>query len=142
MSKAHPPGQYRGQLRWATVDGSARPWLIVQAEILNEAAPTLLALPVTLTPQQAGWPLTVRLDPDDTGFPRPSWVRVTLLRAIRRNQLEEPIATLGQTRMDEITRAMATVLEIDAAPSRHPHRPAHNSTLSRRHIPTSTPGVP
>ena len=35
MSKAQPPGQYQGQLRWATVDGSSRPWLIVQAEILN-----------------------------------------------------------------------------------------------------------
>ena len=142
MSKGQPPGQYRGQLRWATVDGSARPWLIVQAEILNETAPTLLALPVTLTPQEAGWPLTVRLDPDDTGFPRPSWVRVTLLRALKRTQLEEPIATLGQTRLDEITRAMAAVLEINATPSRANHRPPLNPTPSRHHIPTSAPGVP
>jgi mRNA-degrading endonuclease toxin of MazEF toxin-antitoxin module len=142
VSKAQPPGQYQGQLRWATVDGSSRPWLIVQAEILNERAPTLLAVPVTLTPQEAGWPLTVRLDPDDTGFPRPSWVRVTLLRALKRNQLEEPIATLGQTRLDEITRAIATVLDIETAPGRHARKSVRNPTLSRHHIPTSTPGVP
>ena len=105
----------RGQLRWATVDGRSRPWLIVQAEVLNDTAPTLLALPVTLTPQQAGWPLTVRLDPDDTGFPRPSWARITLLRSLKRAELEEPIATLQPSRLDDITLAMATVLGIEAA---------------------------
>jgi mRNA-degrading endonuclease toxin of MazEF toxin-antitoxin module len=103
---------------WATVDGQARPWLIVQAEILNEAAPTLLAVPVTLTPQEAGWPLTVRLDADDTGFPQASWARVTLLRALRREQLEEPIATLRPARLDDITRALAAVLGMDSATAR------------------------
>jgi len=107
----------RGQLLWATVDGHARPWLIVQAEILNETAPTVLAVPVTLTPQQAGWPLTVRLDPDDTGFPKPSWARITLLRALRREHLEEPIATLRHTRLDDITRALAAVLGMEPATS-------------------------
>ena len=105
----------RGQLRWATVDGRSRPWLIVQAEVLNDTAPTVLALPVTLTPQAAGWPLTVRLDPDDTGFPRPSWARVTLLRSLKKTQLEEPIATLQPGRLDDITMAMAAVLGIEAA---------------------------
>jgi mRNA-degrading endonuclease toxin of MazEF toxin-antitoxin module len=105
----------RGQLLWATVDGRSRPWLIVQAEVLNDTAPTLLALPVTLTPQDAGWPLTVRLDPDDTGFPRPSWARVTLLRSLKRNQLEEPIATLAPGRLDDITLALAAVLGVEAA---------------------------
>jgi mRNA-degrading endonuclease toxin of MazEF toxin-antitoxin module len=108
----------RGQLWWAAVDGHARPWLIVQAEILNETAPTLLAVPVTLTPQQAGWPLTVRLDPDDTGFPQPTWARVTLLRAMRREQLEEPIATLRAARLDDITRALAAVLGMEPTTSR------------------------
>ena len=116
----------RGQLLWATVDGHARPWLIVQAEILNETAPTLLAVPVTLTPQEAGWPLTVLLDPDDTGFPRPSWARVTLLRSLKKTQLEEPIATLQPARLDDITMAMAAVLGVEAATvlrgrTRHDH---------------------
>ena len=116
----------RGQLRWATVDGRSRPWLIVQAEVLNDTAPTVLALPVTLTPQVAGWPLTVRLDPDDTGFPRPSWARVTLLRSLKKSQLEEPIATLQPGRLDDITMAMAAVLGIEAATvlrgrTRHDH---------------------
>jgi mRNA-degrading endonuclease toxin of MazEF toxin-antitoxin module len=105
----------RGQLIWATVDDQARPWMIVQAEILNETAPTLLAVPVTLAPQEAGWPLTVRLDPDDTGFPQPSWARITLLRALRREQLEEPIATLRPARLDEVTAALATVLGMQPA---------------------------
>ena len=35
----------RGQLRWATVDGRSRPWLIVQAEVLNDTAPTLWPCP-------------------------------------------------------------------------------------------------
>jgi mRNA-degrading endonuclease toxin of MazEF toxin-antitoxin module len=99
----------RGQLLWATVDGHARPWLIVQAEILNETAPTLLAVPVTLTPQQAG--------PDDTGFPQPSWARVTLLRALRREHLEEPIATLRRSRLDDITRALAAILGMEPTTS-------------------------
>src|ERR1700693_4960770 len=107
----------RGQLRWATVDGRSRPWLIVQAEVLNDTAPTLLALPVTLTPQEAGWPLTVRLDPDDTGFPQPSWARVTLLRALRREHLEDPIATVRHSRLDDITRALAAILGMEPTTS-------------------------
>ena len=125
----------RGQLVWATVDGHARPWLIVQAEILNETAPTLLAVPVTLTPQEAGWPLTVLLDPDDTGFPQPSWARVTLLRALRREHLEEPIATLRHSRLDDITRALAAVLGMEPTTSRrarnYPDRERALGALSR-----------
>jgi mRNA interferase MazF len=109
----------RGQLWWANVDGAARPWLIMQAEVLNDTAPTLIALSVTLTPQDAGWPLTVRLDPTDTGFPRPSWARITLLRALKREQLEESIATLRPARVEDIGDAIAAVLGLGSPRRRH-----------------------
>jgi mRNA-degrading endonuclease toxin of MazEF toxin-antitoxin module len=108
----------RGQLWWASVDGAARPWLIMQADVLNDTAPTLLALPVTLARQDAGWPLTVRLDPIDTGFPRPSWARTTLLRALQRGELEEPIATLRPARVDDIGAAIGAVLGLGSAQPR------------------------
>ena len=48
----------RGQVWWATIGGSSRPWLVVQAEALNETAPTVVALRLTLAEQEAGFPLT------------------------------------------------------------------------------------
>ena len=59
----------RGQVWWATIDGGSRAWLVVQAEALNETAPAVVALRLTLAEQEAGFPLTVCLDPSGTGSP-------------------------------------------------------------------------
>ena len=71
---------------------------------------------VTLAEQEAGFPLTVRLDSGDTGFPKPTWVRVTDVRSLRRDELEEPIVTLSEERMDEVTAALAKVLDMSGPP--------------------------
>ena len=38
----------RGQVWWAEVDGLSRPWLVIQTDVVNEVAPTIVALRVTL----------------------------------------------------------------------------------------------
>ena len=114
---------------WATIDDSSRPWLVVQAEALNETAPTVVALRLTLAEQEAGFPLTVCLDPSETGLPKPVWIRVTEVRSLRRDELEEPIVTLGDERMDEVTAALAKVLDISGPPEPVGYRTRRTRTV-------------
>jgi mRNA-degrading endonuclease toxin of MazEF toxin-antitoxin module len=120
----------RGQVWWATIDGSSRPWLVVQAEALNETAPTVVALRLTLAEQEAGFPLTVCLDPSETGLPKPVWIRVTEVRSLRRDELEEPIVTLGEERMDEVAAALAKVLDISGPPEPVGYRTRRTRTVA------------
>jgi mRNA-degrading endonuclease toxin of MazEF toxin-antitoxin module len=120
----------RGQVWWATIDESSRPWLVVQAEALNETAPTVVALRLTLAEQEAGFPLTVCLDPSETGLPKPVWIRVTEVRSLRRDELEEPIVTLGDERMDEVTAALAKVLDISGPPETLGYRTRRTRTVA------------
>ena len=110
----------RGQVWWAEVDGLSRPWLVIQTDVVNEVAPTIVALRVTLEEQTTGYPLSVRLDPSDTGFPRPTWVRVTDFRSLRRGEMEEPVVTLSDERMSEVMSAVAVVLDMKELASAAP----------------------
>ncbi len=112
----------RGQLRWVDTDhhGRHRPYLIVQAEILNDTAPTTIGLPVTLSPQQAGYPLTVELSSADTGLDRTAWVRTTQPTTIRTTQIGEPLAALPGNTLDLVLDALTTILDLD----RHRQRSA------------------
>lgn len=103
----------RGQLRWAeTAPGRPRPHLIIQIDPLNDSAPTTIALPVTLKPQQAGPPLTVQLAADTAGLGRPAWIRVTAPVTLRRSQLGEPITALTDDDLAPVLQALAAVTGI------------------------------
>lgn len=101
----------RGQLHWVELAPARhRPYLIVQADVLNEAAPTTIALPVTLAPQRAAYPLTVALDGTSSGLGQSAWIRVTEPTTLRVSQIGESIITLPSDKLDQVFDALATVL--------------------------------
>lgn len=111
----------RGQLRWVeTAPDRHRPYLVIQSDILNDTAPTTIALPVTLTPQQAGYPLTVALDETATGLGRPAWIRITQPATIRAAQIAETITTLRPDHLQRVLHALVTILDLPATPGSTP----------------------
>lgn len=89
--------------------GDARTVLIIQADAVTIAAPTVIALPITTTAQRAGWPLTIALEPM-SGLPEPTWVKTTAPQTLARTALTGPLARLDPATMSRIDQAVVSVL--------------------------------
>ncbi len=89
-----------------------RTFLIVQADAVTIAAPTVIALPVTTLPQRAGYPLTVALDPLPA-LPGPAWVKVTAPQTLAQRDLAGPLARLDTATMDQVDLAILAVLGLE-----------------------------
>lgn len=106
----------RAQLHWVDCDGTGghhRPYLIVQAEALNLSAPTIIALPITISPQRAGYPLTIELPAAVTGFGRNAWIRATQPETLRRSLIGEYITTLPDSHYRQVLDALTTILDLE-----------------------------
>lgn len=88
------------------------PWLIVQAEALNQEAAHTIALPLASRPQTAPWPLTVELPPEVTTLPGRAWVQVTHPTRLRRDRLVGPISTLDDTHLTWVFAALREVFDL------------------------------
>lgn len=93
------------------LSGVDRTVVIVQADVITVAAPTVVALPVTTVTQQAGPPLTIPLDPQP-GLPGPAWVKITAPQTLVQSSLTGPLARLDSTTMSEVDRAIVAVLAL------------------------------
>ena len=86
--------------------------LIVQADAVTIAAPTVIALPITTTAQRAGYPLTVALSPLPA-LPGPAWVKTTTPQTLAQSALTGPLARLDAATMGQVDRAMVSVLALE-----------------------------
>lgn len=86
--------------------------LIVQADAVTIAAPTVIALPVTTVAQRAGYPLTVALDPLPA-LPGPAWVKTTAPQTLAQSALTGPLARLDVDITGQVDRAMVAVLGLE-----------------------------
>jgi mRNA-degrading endonuclease toxin of MazEF toxin-antitoxin module len=105
----------KGQLHWVDLDGDGtrlRPYLIIQSDELNAAAPTTIGLPVTPTRQRAGYPLTLCLEAGEAGLEPPTWIRLTQPSTLRCDQLIGHIGTLSPQRLDETQLALREILDL------------------------------
>ena len=92
--------------------GGDRTVLIIQADAITIAAPTVIALPVTTTTQRAAWPLTIALDPTPD-LPGPAWVKATAPQTIARSALTGPLARLDAATMGQVDHAIVAVLGLE-----------------------------
>ena len=83
--------------------------LIVQADAVTTAAPTVIALPVTTVAQRAGYPLTIALD-HLPALPGPAWVKTTAPQTLAQSALTGPLARLDPDTMSQVDQAIVAVL--------------------------------
>lgn len=89
------------------------PWLVVQHDALNTHAPTVVLARLSPVPQRAGYPLTLRLEPVDSGLSTTVWAKLTQLHTASRHRLGQCLGQIGQARMAEINHALTEVLALD-----------------------------
>lgn len=84
--------------------------VVVQHDALNEVAATVVGVLVTAVPQAAGEPVTVRLEPPDTGLDHPLWAKVTQVRTAATADARERLADLVPSARARVDAALAQVL--------------------------------
>jgi len=86
--------------------------LIVQADAVTVAAPTVVALPVTTVAQRAGYPLTVALAPLPA-LAGSAWVKTTAPQTLAQSALTGPLGRLDVDTMSQVDHAMVAVLGLE-----------------------------
>lgn len=106
-------GPRRGEI-WAFERGRGDPvpLLVVQADALNGAAPTLVGLVVTSRAQAAGEPLALALDAQAAGLSAPAWVKVSQVHTVPVTDARERLGGVAPSTLERVGVALAQVLGI------------------------------
>jgi mRNA-degrading endonuclease toxin of MazEF toxin-antitoxin module len=101
-----------GDLYWVEDDAQRpRPVLVVQADLFD-AAPTVVALPITIKRPQAEWPFNAAIAAGTAGLERPAWVRLTQPLTVASEQLSDRIGTLPADALESVLAGLALLLGI------------------------------
>ena len=85
-----------------------RPVLIISNDLFNERSGTVIAVPITGSKPRAGFPLTHELPA--SLMPRPSWVKVSQIRALASERLRERIAHLPPEELVPILEGLNEII--------------------------------
>lgn len=106
----------RGDIRWADLSptrgseqAGRRPVLVLSHDVFNERSGTVIAAALTSREPRAGFPLTVESRAD--GLPKRSWIKVSQLRTLATERLEDRIARAAE---EEVARVVEGLNEIIA----------------------------
>jgi mRNA interferase MazF len=102
----------RGEVWWAELPAPAgrRPVLLLSRDEAYEVRALVTVAPVTTRIRNI--PVEVRLNPAD-GIPRESVVNFDTLTTVPKSVLKERLATLSESRMREVNRALAFALGLE-----------------------------
>lgn len=105
----------RGEIRWADLNpvrgseqGGRRPVVIVSHDVFNERSGTAIVMAVTSQPQQAGFPLTLELRAAD--MPKPSWVKISQVRTLSTDRIEDLIAALADEELHRLVEGLNEIV--------------------------------
>jgi mRNA interferase MazF len=112
------PCQYRrGQIHYARLDpvvgheqGGRRPVLIIQNDLGNRFAPTVIVAALTTSLPQKPYPTEVRVPAGAGGLPRPSAIRLDQIRTLDKRRLEQYVGQLDEKAMRQLDRAIEVSL--------------------------------
>ena len=103
----------RGEIYYADLSpvvgseqGGVRPVLIIQNDIGNKYAPTVIVSAITSQLTKAKLPTHIELPSQSYHLPKDSVVLLEQLRTLDKRRLKEKITTLDALKMKEINRAL------------------------------------
>ena len=98
----------RGEIYWADLNpvrgaeqAGLRPVLVISHEVFNSRSGTVIALAITSQPQQAGFPLTQRLE--SVRLPKPSWVKIGQVRTLSTERLGRRLGAVSPEELGRVT---------------------------------------
>ncbi|MBI2094405.1 MAG: type II toxin-antitoxin system PemK/MazF family toxin [Candidatus Omnitrophica bacterium] len=105
----------RGDIYWADLEptkgreqAGRRPVLVLSHEVFNSHSGTVIALAITSQPQRAGFPLTYVLP--EKLLPKPSWVKISQIRALSTERLSHRITHLEETEVNRIIEGLLDII--------------------------------
>jgi len=103
----------RGEIYYADLSpvvgseqGGIRPVLIIQNDVGNKYAPTVIVSAITSQLTKAKLPTHIELSAQSYKLPKDSVVLLEQLRTLDKRRLKEKITTLDAPKMKEINRAL------------------------------------
>jgi len=109
----------RGELYYADLSpvvgseqGGVRPVLIVQNDIGNKYAPTVIVAAITSQMTKAKIPTHIDLASENFGLPKDSVVLLEQIRTLDKQRLKEKICELDSVKMQQVNRAILVSLGI------------------------------
>jgi mRNA interferase MazF len=104
----------RGEIYWSDLNpirgrekAQRRPLLVVSHEIYNERSGTVVALAITSQPQDAGFPLAMKIE--SVRLPKEAWVKTAQVRTLPAARLGRRI---GHVSPEEFSRVVEGMNEI------------------------------
>jgi mRNA interferase MazF len=82
--------------------------LVISDDLFNERSRTVIAMVVTGQPPRVGYPLTYELT--GIGLPKRSWVKVTQIRTLAVERLDERLGRATATQLVESVDALNEVV--------------------------------
>ena len=97
----------RGDIFWADLNPTKgreqagyRPVLILSQTVFNERSGTVIAVAITSQSQKAGYPLTLKIN--SVILPKLSWVKISQIRTLSTERLENKIGSISPEELNEI----------------------------------------
>ena len=105
----------RGEIRWADLNPvrgkeqvGLRPVLILSHDIFNERSGTVIAMAITSRPQDAGFPLTLKIG---TGrLPKQSWAKISQIRTLSEERIGKLIGKASSEEMIQIIEGLNEII--------------------------------
>ena len=108
----------RREIYWANLNptrgreqGGTRPVLIVSNNIFNQRSGTVVALAITSVEPKVKYPLVKELI--CSTLPKRSWVKITQIRTISTERIENYIGQIDANQMNEIMLAIDDLIKRD-----------------------------
>ena len=113
MTRDPPPIRGEIYLVGPPVPGAAPlPWLVIQHDALSVHAPTVVVAGLSPLAQRAAYPLTLCLEPADTGLTTTVWAKLTQIHTASRHRLGQPLGRVAPARRAEMAQALAEILAL------------------------------
>lgn len=108
----------RREIYWANLNptrgreqGGIRPVLIISNNIFNQRSGTVVALAITSVEPRVKYPLVKELI--CSTLPKRSWVKITQIRTISTERIENYIGKIDSKQMNEIVTAIDDLIKRD-----------------------------
>ena len=108
----------RREIYWANLNptkgreqGGIRPVLIISNNIFNQRSGTVVALAITSVEPRVKYPLVKELI--CSSLPKRSWVKITQIRTISTERIENYIGQIDSVQMDDIMLAIDDLIKRD-----------------------------
>ena len=106
----------RGDIYYAdlgSVEGGARPVVIVQNDVGNKNSSTIIVAPIVNRQMKVLLPTHVMLKQNDTGLTRDSVIITEQLRSIDKSRLKERITALDENYLEKLDFALRVSLKLN-----------------------------